>query len=663
MKSRTQTPQPQMLPPTLIGLGIFTVALFPRLVGLQTLVTLDEVTWVRQAVTFWKALLSGAWAETLISGEPAVVTMGTGGLGWWVYTLFQPGFSLADLLATMPLGRVNPFLLSVARLPGLIFSCIALSLIYGLLRPAVGPWTALLAALLLALEPVLLAYTRLLNPEAQMTLLLVPALLLLLRIARGDERGLIWAGIFAGLAWATHWAGLILLPFAIGLFLLVAWFGQETAPRQYLRRTSERLAFWGILAFVVWLLVWPAAWVNPLGAPQKVITSALATFSLPVSLEPIFDLGWLHYPLHFVFYTTPIVMVGLIFWLCYRQALEPEARYTTQALALFALVYLIFRSFFERQNAGAILPVFVCATIVAAVGWSAWLARRGEQVRRMAIAVLLVGQALLALPAAPYYLSYLNPLAGGPWTAPKLIEIGQGEGMNQVGAWLNGQDGALPGLVGADYGPTLAPYFGGQITAVTAPDLAYVVLYHASRQRELPSPTVLRYYQYLLEPAHILRLGGLDYAYIYPGPAVQFPLSLPPAFEANVLPKPLAFRPQANTMPIGGSFTVDVIWLADPAMPETFSVLSLRDPINLDVVVERALEEATGETNSPSHLHETEPPPLTTTIFAEAEAPLLRQAEGLVVSRHTLRVPDDLPEGLYSLLVDGRPLGHIQAAR
>jgi hypothetical protein len=48
-------------------------------------------------------------------------------------------------------------------------------------------------------------------------------------------------------------------------------------------------------------------------------------------------------------------------------------------------------------------------------------------------------------------------------------------------------------------------------------------------------------------------------------------------------------------------------------------------------------------------------------VFAEALAQLERQSEELVVSRHTMKLPADLPRGSYGLLVDGRPLGVMEA--
>ena len=39
----------------------------------------------------------------------------------------------------------------------------------------------------------------------------------------------------------------------------------------------------------------------------------------------------------------------------------------------------------------------------------------------------------------PYYLSYYNPLLGGGPAAQRTVMVGNGEGLDQVAAWLNAQ--------------------------------------------------------------------------------------------------------------------------------------------------------------------------------------------------------------------------------
>jgi hypothetical protein len=256
-------------------------------------------------------------------------------------------------------------------------------------------------------------------------------------------------------------------------------------------------------------------------------------------------------------------------------------------------------------------------------------------------AVLGIFLLLLILPAFltyPYYLSYFNPLLGGPWTAPKLVKVGWGEGLDQVGRWLAGQPDA-PGLrVGSTYASALAPFFPGKIGEVTAGGLDYLVLYRKQVQGGEPSPSILRYFQ-AEEPVHTVRLDGIDYAWIYAGPAMQPAMANEAAFDIGILPKPLAFRLSHPYLPIGQEATVEVLWLAGDELPAGLSRLTVQSREDL-----------------------TRPPgDRENRAFVEGSAQLQRRGDGLVLSRHKLKIPGDLPRAGYGLLVDGRPLGAAEA--
>jgi hypothetical protein len=58
----------------------------------------------------------------------------------------------------------------------------------------------------------------------------------------------------------------------------------------------------------------------------------------------------------------------------------------------------------------------------------------------------------------PYYLGYYNPLLGGGATAQRVMLVGWGEGMEQVGAWLRARPDLGRGPVLSWIPPTLAPF-------------------------------------------------------------------------------------------------------------------------------------------------------------------------------------------------------------
>ena len=494
------------LPAILPGLLIFMIALLPRLLWLDAFVTLDEARWMGELVRFWRAWLAQDWAEFFSRSEAGGLLAWLAGLGWWGYTRFQPGISFPELVAALPQSRVIPLFLLWARLPLAVLSSLSLSFSYGLLRARLGERTAWLAAGLLVLDPVIVAHTRLLSPEGVMLVCLLPALLLLDRAAWGSETALLGSGLLAGLAWAGHWSGWLYLLLGCGLIWPAA--GRPPASR---RPDWERLIFWLLLTVVTGLLVQPWTWANPWHALLQAGTAAPwvnPSQLLPGQTAAGFRLGWLHYPLYLIFYTTPLVMIGLgLLWLGRPARPGPGM---VRMLLLFSLGGLIVRSGFEAAGERALLPVLAGLIILAAIAWADRLSRLVGSAGRAVGLGLLTVQWLLLLTVGPYYVTYLNPLVGGPWTATKLIDFGRGQGLDRAGAWLNNRPDAVIGRVGLDldYAPALAPYYSGQLFSLDRPDLDYAVLYR-------PSPAQLARFEAEMVLVHTVRLSGFEYVYIY----------------------------------------------------------------------------------------------------------------------------------------------------
>ncbi len=533
-----------------LSLALFLLALAPRLVGLQTFVTADEAKWVYRSAQFWLALLHGDWAGTMVKLKPAVTTMWTGGLGLVAYNRLHQNLPLSDFLTAVPQWRVDPALLAAARLPTVLLSAVSVVFSAWLLRPLLGRRAAWFAGALLALEPLFLAHSRFLHHDALVTIFALPALLLAIHAARGSRRALVGSAILAGLAFLTKSPDFFLAPFVLGLFLWAGWRAGN------LWGALRRCILWGAVSYLTFFLFWPAAWVSPVGAPLAVVLDALKEAAPKTDLEPFVNLGVLYYPVYFAFLASPVTLVGIIVWVLRRKQLSLPARFATDTLAWFALTFIIFMTFSDKRSARYILPAFVAATLVAGTGWHACLSRSRRKMQWAGLALALIAQLLAVVPYAPYYLTYTNPLLGGPLTAPRLVKIGWGEGMDLVGAWLNHQPDAAALVVGADYASTLTPFFAGKVVSPDSANLDYVVSYIKQRQGGSPSPRVQQYYARGVGAAKIVWLAGIDYARIYPGPAVQ-------VVNTGAL---LAYRPQTNFAPIGQTWWVDLLWRGAPEM-------------------------------------------------------------------------------------------------
>jgi hypothetical protein len=212
---------------------------------------------------------------------------------------------------------------------------------------------------------------------------------------------------------------------------------------------------------------------------------------------------------------------------------------------------------------------------------------------------------------------------------------------------LQREDGTRQSQVGTAYASTVAPFFEGDLSNVTAPELDYVVLYSKQVQSGEPSPTAIRYYEQS-PPIFSVEINGLHYADVYPGPAVQPALALTPGLDHAILPKPISFRPLTSYGHLGETLTVDVLWLADEPLPRDPSIVTLEPISAFDFLDEH------------NHLNGRPVEPRQRTILAEGAGDLTRLADNLVVSRHELALPAELARGSYALLVDGRPLGEVE---
>jgi len=639
-----------------ISLGLFLTALLPRALSLGAFVTADEAKWVYRSAQFLGALLRGDPAGTVVNLTPAVTTTWLGSLGlaaYYVLHQLELGMSFADWLASLPEFRAELDVLVAVRWPMVLLTSVGVVAFYHLARQLTTAWIALLFALLLALDPHSIALSRVLGHDAPAGLFVGLSLLAFLLAIKGCDKGmnfssrfgwgwLIVSGVFAGLALLSKSPAFFLVPF-VGLVALVETWRRGTAVRVWLLR----LAVWLAVAWIVFGIVWPAGWLDPIGAPYSVVHNAFLSATDKVEAEAegywlVPDLGPFYYVVNGAFKLSLFAALGLIAWLWWTGFRRRRASSAEWWLVAFAVLFTIFMTLGGKRSNRYILPAWPALYLIAAVGLSQISNLRTKNAVRSAqyaiIGVLFLLLGLSALMTHPYYLSYFNPLLGGSLTAPKLVKIGWGEGLDQAGNWVEDRPDAPALRVGSSYGSALAPFFSGKIRDVRDGGLDYVIFYLKQSQGGYPSPSILRYFE-AEQPLQTIELDGIEYARIYAGPGMQPAMANDAAFDIGILPKPLAFRPTRPYLPIGEEVKVDVLWLSEEDLPTAPSRLTMQP---VDDLTRRSDERSND-------------------VFAEALAHLERRADGLVISRHELMIPTDLPRGSYGLLVDGRPLGVVEA--
>jgi 4-amino-4-deoxy-L-arabinose transferase-like glycosyltransferase len=518
-----------------IGLGLAALIILPRLLGLGRFITADEPLWAVRSTAFLGGLLTGDLAATLQTGHPGVTTMWTGSLGLALdYLLHQrDAGSLLAFVQTLPddSRRIDPAVLPWMRLPTGLLSALSVLGVYLLLH-SVGRKIGLLAALLLAFDPLYLAHSRVLHHDALVSVFTGLAILAELNVLRHwSWKGLAFSGVMGGLALLSKSSAWVLVPF-VGITMLIEVITRRVTWRQALLGVG----IWGLVALATVVLLWPAIWVTP-GAVWQAVTgwvieaANVEDVAQTVALQwdnRVPDLGILFYPVNWLLKTTPLVLLGLVclpvWWI--REPKQSVARWWVLRLLGWVGLFSLVLTLGDKRDGRYLLPVYFALCALAAFGLQAIsiIIKRYSPVMRFgnfsSELYQVVGVVLLlgfSLPYHPYYLAYYNPLLGGPWVAPHLVKVGWGEGMEQAAAWLNAQPDAARLVVATSYEQNLLPFFVGEAAKHHSDTFSdYVLNYIRQIQNGYPYPEYWEYYK-VRPPVYTVKIAGIDYLWLYEG--------------------------------------------------------------------------------------------------------------------------------------------------
>jgi 4-amino-4-deoxy-L-arabinose transferase-like glycosyltransferase len=541
----------------IVGMLALTIWL-PRGLALDRFVTVDEPSWLTFSANFYQALSRADFARTFQIAHPGVTTTWAGTAAFrWRYPDYPLEVPRQVNYAEQEVGQVlrahghDPVeVLATGRAIVVLGITLVLTLAALAAARLIGVWPALLGFLLIAGDPFHIALSRLLHVDALASSLMFLSLLTFLNyLYRGRRQtDLIVSGIAAGLAWLTKAPALFLVPFVGALLLLEAWAGYRSSgrfSRQHARQAAGALLAWGVTGLLVFVLVWPAMWVDPIGSLGAIAREAIGMAKFGHVEAPLYfngaivrgDPGWNFYPITYLWRTTPTVLAGLGlaalgFGIPGSRLAEPSQRRVAGVLVLFALLFTLVMTVGAKKFDRYLLPIYAPLDLVAAMGWLAlarWLMNGSSELGRRAapavIGLAIAGQFAVALPQFPYYLSYYNPLLGGTAKAPRVMMIGWGEGLDQAARYLNAQPDAEKLRVATWFwSGTFSYFFKGQILQGRPPsDITgirqwlradYCVLYINQRQRGRLPPELLNYVDGL-KPAMVVRIHGLEYAHVY----------------------------------------------------------------------------------------------------------------------------------------------------
>ena len=617
------------------ALSLFVLAFLPRVLSLNAISIIDEFQWQNGAKAFINGLLSGDFASTYCRYHPAVTDLWliAIGLGVKYLTLLLTGanpggFQTLLEQSTFP-GYPNADFLVAERLPFTFATSISVVLVYLLARKLLGNPVAWLGAGLLALDPFHIAHSRVVTPDGLLASLMTLSILsfIVYLVCERSRYYVVFSGFAAGLALLTKVPAVLLIPMVATLII------SENITRNPKPLTD--LALWSGMAFLTFFCLWPAMWVAPLGTIQRMLAEMAQDtgggwnqfFMGKITKDP----GFLFYPVVLLFRTTPLTLIGAVASLIFLSRITRNTlhapRFTLHALAMLMtciLLFTLFISFGSTKFDRFLLPVFPLVDILAALGLyelakaisarlsssqlscgvealagefrlkaplqviPCGLLRLGKSLRTLAFLALIV-QAGFALPQHPYFLSFYDPLAGGPALAPRVLFIGWGEAFEQAARYLNGKENAAELKVAAQYPASFGPYFAGQTLAISRmyptdiwPWLPadYIVFYINGAQRNVPDPDVVSFFR-SLKLEHTVRAKGIEYAWIYRGPRLILSEAPTPQYPAQAdLAGQVLFLGYDVHGPTesGDTLQVTVYWRCLKKMDENYSVyIRLKD--------------------------------------------------------------------------------------
>jgi hypothetical protein len=435
--------------------------------------------------------------------------------------------------------------------------------IYLLARRIFGTKAALMGATLIALNPFFLAESRVLRFEALvagfMPLSLLAVLLYLktqLSPAKARLSGsgfLLLSAVLTALAMLTKISAVFLIP-VVALLGAITVFGASTSfTRPIVIGWLLKYLIWaGLVIFCFWLF-WPAMWVAPMETLQEVRHFVESAGDQGFAGRGVFFWGEVYpdspgygfYPVALLFRMTPLTLIGVIIAVV-MLASTFKRRWPVRDgagwhwlgavwLLVYALLFVVMMTLGAKKYDRYLMPIFPALDLVAGVGWlwlGQWLFLRRFSLKRPQLAlgagyVCLLGlQSLTTLPHLPYYYTFYNPLLGGIRQAVNYVPVGYAEGLDRAAAYLEQKPNASRLKVASGSSSKLDGLFSGQTIALANLDgkwvqADYVMIYISQLQRGKHAEDILAYLA-RHEPEYTLVLHGLEYAWLYPGPAVEY---------------------------------------------------------------------------------------------------------------------------------------------
>ena len=485
-------------------LFIITVAvlaaltLIPRILDLDAFISPDEIRWVTNTAGFTNKLAHGEFSQLLRQPHPGITTQWLGAMTF----------------------RSDSW--TIRKLPLVIGQTILVLMIVYLAYGLWGTSTSILLGILLALNPFLIAHTRVYAMDSLLALnLTISVLALMLWHKAKAARYLVFSAFAAAAAILSKLPGIISVPYAGLLFLYWSW--QSESIKAYIKPGI----LWIISLCISLGIILPSIALHPVN-----IIGDFTEFFRSDDYQELHQLSSLYYLQILIFKTTPlhfaalfILILGAVWSTINRH--RPLAKKIRAALftpsigifLLFAILFVIQMTMGAKKGDRYILPSFIMFDIVTALIIARLAATKKRNVTNIILITVTVGllwQIIMVARLHPHTLAYVNPITRQFISDHRL---GWGEGLDLAAQYLNNKPAANELNVAAYFPTQFAYVFRGKTTAAHNWDnesIDYVVLYRAMFQRgeEAWETDVINHFRDKT-PEKVISLSGIEMVWIY----------------------------------------------------------------------------------------------------------------------------------------------------
>lgn len=269
--------QSQGLPSLILVATITSLFFLFSLHNLTRFAAVDEALWYQGRIgKYWNNIAERDWKSTRISDKPGITIP----LAVWpgIFSFEPKSYKNIDYLSQEigTTSKIERYYFAF-RFPLLVHITLLLPLFYFFLERLFGRRNALISYALLALSPVLIGMSKIVNPDALLWVFTPLSLIsYLVFLKRSSFRYLIFSGILLGLALLTKYVSNILFVFFLGLIFLEYLYHPKVSLRsltEHLRQSLLDLLLLTFVALTTFYILFPATWVKP----EKLLSSTLGS--------------------------------------------------------------------------------------------------------------------------------------------------------------------------------------------------------------------------------------------------------------------------------------------------------------------------------------------------------------------------------------------------